>query len=158
MDFGSSGSGVVREWRPYSTARQLDGTVYQYSFAGPLSMSKGCDEAILEYQDAETNLKYFIYRGSNPAVVSDATCYMDWIAEQYNLRLDYDYDRKASCFQSSGDKQDINKDVCMTASNTTCDWTQTDDNGTVWDSCWLFAEEGRAKNVFQCKDTSVSSQ
>ena len=146
MDFGSSGSGVVRQWRQYNI------TNYQYSFAGPLSMSKGCDEAFLEAAP-----EFFIYRGSNPAVVTDATCYMDWIAEQYNLRLDYDYDSKASCSQSSGDKQDINKDECMTTSNYSCDWTRIYD-GKVWDSCRLFAEEGRAKNVFQCIDTRVSSQ
>ena len=108
MDFGSSGSGVVREWKNYDTVEQLDGTsrpVYQYSFAGPLTMSKGCDEAI-ELRRDDTKLRDYFYRGSNPVVVTDATCYMDWIAEQYQLRLDYDYERKASCSQSSGDRRD----------------------------------------------------
>ena len=151
MDFGSSGSGVVREWKNYDTVEQLDGTsrpVYQYSFAGPLTMSKGCDEAI-ELRRDDTKLRDYFYRGSNPVVVTDATCYMDWIAEQYQLRLDYDYERKASCSQSSGDKQDIDKDTCVTANTELCDWT-LDFEGTVWDSCRLYAEEGIAKNVFQC--------
>ena len=153
VDFGSSGSGVVREWRPY----KVEGTsspVYQYSFVGPLTMSKGCDEA-LELRNDDTKLRDFIYRGSNPAVVTDATCYMDWIAEQYNLRLDYDYERKASCSQSSGDRRDTNQAECLTAEGFLCDWT-LEDNGTVWDSCRLYAEEGIAKNVFQCIDTNVS--
>ena len=159
MDFGSSGSGVVRQWRQYNITQQLDGTfspVYQYSFAGPLSMSKGCDEA-LELRRDDTPLRDYIYRGSNPAVVTDATCYMDWIAEQYQLRLDYDYESKASCSKSSGDKQDINKDECVTASNYPCDWTWISE-GRAWDSCRLYAEEGIAKNVFQCINTIVSSE
>ena len=39
IDFGSSGSGIVREWKKASGH-------YQHSFVGPLSMSKGCDKAI----------------------------------------------------------------------------------------------------------------
>ena len=113
-------------------------------------MSKGCDEAVEEKTRMDRSA--FIYRGSNPAVVTDATCYMDWIAEQYQLRLDDDYEFKASCFQSSGDKQDINKDECLTASNDRCDWTQPG-----YESCRLYTEEGIAKNVFQCIDTKVSA-
>ena len=76
MDFGSSGSGVVRQWRPYSTARQLDGTVYQYSFVGPLSLSKGCDYAITlrrtrldDTQDVSPLFDY-AYRGSKKKSVN----------------------------------------------------------------------------------------
>ena len=114
VDFGSSGSGVVRQWRQYGVSQQLDGSlapVYQYSLAGPLTMSKGCDEA-LELRRDDTVLRNYIYRGSNPAVVTDLTCFMDWIAEQYNLRLDYDYEQKVSCSRSVGDRQDINRDQC----------------------------------------------
>ena len=88
MDFGSSGSGVVRQWEPYGTVQQIDGSfspVYKYSFAGPLTMSKGCDQAV-ELRTRDPKARKYIYRGSNPAVVTDATCYMDWIAEQYQLR------------------------------------------------------------------------
>ena len=67
-EFGSSGSGVVREWakrydlKGLSVDTSCTGTVqsctstsdllkvhpvdqYQYSFVGPLSMQKGCDKA-----------------------------------------------------------------------------------------------------------------
>ena len=151
MDFGSSGSGVVRQWRQYDTVQQIDGTftpVYQYSFAGPLTMSKGCDEAI-ELSREETLLRDYIYRGSNPVVVTDATCYMNWIAEQYHLRVEDDYESKASCSQSTGDKEDINQEECSTANGDSCDWQPG------YETCRLYAEEGVAKNVFQCKDTKV---
>ena len=126
VDFGSSGSGVVRQWRQYGVSQQLDGSlapVYQYSLAGPLTMSKGCDEA-LELRRDDTVLRNYIYRGSNPAVVTDATCYMDWIAEQYQLRLENTYESKESCSKSSGNKEDINKEVCWTSDRTRCDWAR----------------------------------
>ena len=68
LDFGSSGSGVVRESLPYRVnycgeedqngdrfvrikekeqlSLSYSRTAYQYSFVGPLSLSKGCDYAI----------------------------------------------------------------------------------------------------------------
>ena len=153
VDFGSSGSGVVRQWNQSGPASS---PVYQYSFAGPLTMSKGCDLAI-ELKRDNTPLRDYIYRGSNPAVVTDATCYMDWIAEQYQLRLENTYESKESCSKSSGNKEDINKEVCWTSDRTRCDWTKVDsETETLYDSCRLYAEEGIAKNVFQCIDDQVS--
>ena len=165
MDFGASGSGVVRQWKQYDTVlqkqtdiqnQQTSRPVYQYSFAGPLTMSKGCDRATNRWQRAEydidTPLLTYNYRGSNPAVVTDATCYMDWIAEQYELRLENGYESKASCSQSSGDKEDINQDVCRTAQGNTCNFTYPG-----YESCRLYTEEGIAKNVFQCVSNQVSA-
>ena len=70
-DFGSSGSGIVREWKEYKKTTSFDfptekDRFYQYSFVGPLSMSKGCDLSIS--LDVGTNEDdkpdpVFIYRG-----------------------------------------------------------------------------------------------
>ena len=57
MDFGSSGSGAVRVWKKSSVKR--------YSFAGPLTMSKGCDEAIeltAKLTGGNSRLRKYIYR------------------------------------------------------------------------------------------------
>ena len=117
VDFGLSGSGIVREWKEFNQAAgpSLDFATkipeYQYSFVGPLSMSKGCDQAL--YFKTNDNTSEFVFRGSNPMVVTDATCYMSWIADQYGLKLPRDYKVKESCTQSAGDRTDINKDICM---------------------------------------------
>ena len=58
------------------------------------------------------NNKKFPTTGQNPAVVTDATCYMGWIAEQYGLRLPRDYKVKPSCTQHTGDVNDVNKRLC----------------------------------------------
>ena len=81
VDFGSSGSGVVREWKKYNEILSVDFGVdyvdgsdtgkkeehYQYSFVGPLSMSKGCDLSLdIVPKDCKPELDNveFIYRGS----------------------------------------------------------------------------------------------
>ena len=83
VDFGSSGSGVVREWKKYNEILSVDFGVdyvdgsdtgkkeehYQYSFVGPLSMSKGCDLSLdifaKDYDDPEIDNVEFVYRGKN---------------------------------------------------------------------------------------------
>ena len=71
-DFGSSGSGIVREWKEYKNTASFDfpqekDRFYQYSFVGPLSMSKGCDLSINldvgEEGDDNKPDPIFIYRG-----------------------------------------------------------------------------------------------
>ena len=46
-------------------------------------------------------------------MVTDASCYMGWIAEQYGLELPEEYERKLrrkpTCTMSSGDINDVNK-------------------------------------------------
>ena len=61
-DFGSSGSAIVREWR--TVPGQAANPVTQYSFVGPLTMSKGCD-LTLEVNVANEDLptQDFIPRG-----------------------------------------------------------------------------------------------
>ena len=65
---GSSGSGVVREWRQYDvgpgfdTENPADDPQYQYSFVGPLSMSKGCD-LTFDINRIDQNVPEFVYRG-----------------------------------------------------------------------------------------------
>ena len=45
-------------------------------------------------------------------MVTDATCYMSWIADQYGLKLPRSYKIKKSCYTSSGDPYDVNKRDC----------------------------------------------
>ena len=134
-EFGNSGSGIVRKWRT-----DLDDGEDQYSFVGPLSISKGCDRT---RSDPEFR---FVYRGENPSVVTDAYCFLDWIAEQYGLVLPETYHKKSTCSQSRGDRSDVNKRFCRTSIGTYCDF-----NGTVVDQCRLFTPfEGIAFNVNLC--------
>ena len=71
-------------------------------------MSKGCDAAF-EPDSKDPNTKEYVFRGSNVAVATDASCYMQWIADQFNLKLEYEYEKKRSCFTPSGDREDIDR-------------------------------------------------
>jgi hypothetical protein len=50
---------------------------------------------------------------SNLAVFTEALCYMDWIAAQYNLRLPPGYAAPQSCLLSTGSKEDVNNIDCL---------------------------------------------
>ena len=118
--------------------------------------------------------------GENPAVVTDATCYMGWIAEQYGLRLPRDYKVKPSCTQHTGDVNDVNKRLCRwdprpfkrdcicyqprTSRGTFCDFTakypdtpyEIAFTGQTIDTCKLVGATGVSLNVNFCVDTDVS--
>merc|ERR1711971_1172176 len=155
-DFGTSGSGVVREWKVFQQGPGIDfpgnDPQYQYSFVGPLSMSKGCDRTI-ELSPNGATIPEFVYRGENPVVATDATCFMSWIAKEYGLKLPRDYAVKESCSSSFGDKTDIDKDVCWTGINTRCDFVRTE-AALGQAQCSVFSQEGIAYNVNRCIDTS----
>ena len=101
VQFGISGSGLVR---PFTSSG--DGANPRYSFVGPLSMSKGSDRTSRQG-------KSLIDYSSNPAVFTDARCYLDWIAAQYGLVLPADYAKPASCATASGDRAAVNKPNCL---------------------------------------------
>ena len=87
-EFGVSGSGIVREWkrRPASddgpnidqltdaNGNVIPDTKFQYSFVGPLSMSKGCDLSIdytgvsraqgVRRSQLRENAAEFLYQGN----------------------------------------------------------------------------------------------
>ncbi len=106
VEFGVSGSGIVR---PFLFTNG-DRTTTRYSWAGPLSFSRGSDRVVRRDRARSYSFRMF---SSNPAVFTDALCYMDWIAAQYNLRLPPGYAAPQSCLQSSRSKQDVNKIDCL---------------------------------------------
>ena len=117
--------------------KQQPDDAYQYSFVGPLSMQKGCDNAFHMYTKKiggtnngigyESNklsyrgmadflfsgMSYKIYvSGENPLVVTDARCFMPWIASQYNMKLEKEYEERANCKKGEGQSSNIDKKRC----------------------------------------------
>ena len=112
VQFGTSGSGLVR---PFTTA---DGNQIRYSWVGPLSLSKGSDRVQFDNGTLFDNSRQVTYStlvdyNSNPAVFTDARCYLDWIAAQYELRLPADYTKPTSCDMENGDKTAANNFNCL---------------------------------------------
>ena len=50
---------------------------------------------------------------SNPAVFTDARCYLDWIAAEYGLSMPAGYTKPASCSEATGDRAAVNNTNCL---------------------------------------------
>lgn len=158
--FGNSGSGVLRQFN-------TDDGAERFAWIGPLSLSKGCDLALITYDtDNITNKETgtITYASENPGVFTNAICYLDWIANQYGLRMPADFKKPATCSKSKGVISDLEQNLCRASGDfleplpgvastvqgpryTYCDFTQAG-----WEKCKLFAQEGFAYNLYQCKD------
>ena len=117
--------------------KQKPEDAYQYSFVGPLSMQKGCDNAFHMYTKKidgtndeigyETNklsyrgtynflFSWILYKifvsGENPLVATDARCFMPWIASQYNMKLEKDYEERVNCEKGAGKRSNIDQERC----------------------------------------------
>ena len=102
VTFGISGSGLMRPFT-YSNSNEAE---TRYSWAGPLSMYKGSDLST-------GALNPPVIYSSNPAVFTDARCYLDWIAAQYGLALPAGSTKPATCDKSTGDKTAQNNTNCL---------------------------------------------
>ena len=104
VEFGVSGSGLVR---PFLFTYENGTQTTRYSWAGPLSMSKGSDRTVL------SDYSGLIDYSSNPAVFTDARCYLDWIAAEYGLSMPAGYTKPASCSEATGDRAAVNNTNCL---------------------------------------------
>ena len=58
------------------------------------------------------DLKNQYVSGENPLVVTDARCFMPWIASQYNMKLEKDYAERLNCQEGSGDRDNVDQKRC----------------------------------------------
>ena len=151
VQFGMSGSGLVR---PFTYSYENGTTTTRYSWAGPLSMSKGSDRTVL------SDYSGFIEYSSNPAVFTDARCYLDWIAAQYSLSLPAGYQKPASCAIATGDRAAVNNTNCLSRAiryNETSNTPQKCYFTSTFDRCYRYAYNFAAKpaynlNFYFCGD------
>ena len=58
------------------------------------------------------------YIGENPGVFTEGSCYLPWIAAQYDLQLARGYNTR--CSEATGDTTDVNKEVCKAYNGGQC--------------------------------------
>ena len=139
VQFGMSGSGLVR---PFTSA---DNQQTRYSLVGPLSLSKGSDRGVL------SDYSGLVDYSSNPAIITDVRCYMDWIAEQYGLRLPPGFTIPTSCWTPSGDRNSANNTQCLSRAirfNETSNKPERCRFTPGFDKCCLFSYDPMAKPNF----------
>ena len=148
LNFGVSGSGIMR---PFLASDGQQPAV-RYSWAGPLSLSKGNDYTV---RFPRQNLNFIQGRSSNPSVFTDGRCYMGWIAAQYNLNLPAGY--TTPCSESAGSKTDTDSQNCRarTLNVANAPFLQT---STCSTTCTLFAfnpgeKPATYQNFFKCTNT-----
>jgi hypothetical protein len=142
VQFGISGSGLVK---PFYYTFQNGTKATRYSWAGPLSMSKGSDRTVIS--DYAGPVSY----SSNPAVFTDARCYLDWIATQYGLSMPVGYSKPASCATSTGVKTAVNNTNCLSRTvrfNETSDFQEKCDFSLEPKKCVLAAYDYNAKPAY----------
>jgi hypothetical protein len=102
-----------------------------------LSLSKGGDRTVV------SDYSGLINYSSNPAVFTDASCYLEWIAAQYGLSMPAGYNKPASCSASSGDKLAVNNTNCLSRTVLFLETTDTPrkcDFNSSLPQCKLFSE------------------
>jgi len=147
VTFGNSGSPLVRLRTDEYTGER------RYHWVGTLSMSKGCDQTEVRYtykQIYDIDVPVFDTKAENAAVFTDGLCYLDWITQQYHMKLPDGYEKPWHCYDGeAGDWNDRDKDVCMSSSGFPCDFT-TPGNPP---QCDPYSFEGFSYNVYLCTDT-----
>ena len=58
------------------------------------------------------NLQNQYISGENPLVVTDARCFMPWIASQYNMKLEKDYKPRDNCQKGNGNRDNVDQKRC----------------------------------------------
>ena len=58
------------------------------------------------------NLQNQCVSGENPLVVTDARCFMPWIASQYNMKLEKDYEPRDNCKKGNGNRDNVDQKIC----------------------------------------------
>jgi len=139
------------------------------SIEGILSFVKGCDqfefgEDTEEFSSKTTNK--LIQRADNPATYTKLSCFLPWIAAQYNMNYENTGLPDPACTQGSGDPQD-GKNTCRT---TPSNWAELRDDleleckfpfyydGVEYDECILYKEDDFVYPVFRCPTLNITTK
>lgn len=107
FDFGDSGSGLFLE------RFQGDSS---FSWEGLLSSYRGCTvKATIAFSE---NLASGSFKGENPGVFTEGSCFLPWIAASYGMKLGKGY--ATGCSDASGDRKDINNKQCLAENGKQC--------------------------------------
>ena len=123
---------------------------------GFLSFIKGCSRMALRTRTIKKRRLSFLNQGTKtPAVYTKLSCFLPWIAEQYNMEFAEDY--SLDCSQGTGNISDFNADDCRSAviEELPCIfpfyW-----NEKLYDHCVFLEEEEFLFPVFRCPVRNIT--
>ena len=114
FQFGNSGSALLLPFVGWP------GGPRRYSWAGSLSMYRGCDQA------TPVNISGSIkeaFAGENPGIFTQASCYLPWLANEYGMELSSELKKVAgTCAAAKGTRRKSRRRSCKTNLGTWCDF------------------------------------
>jgi len=128
---------------------------------GVLSFVKGCDQFRIgeDQEDFSTGTTYTLaQRATNPATYTKLSCFLPWIAAQYNMEYESTGVVDQACTTGSGDPND-DENTCRNTLSNAFDLRETLEsecifpfyyNGRKYNECILFNELDFVYPVFSC--------
>jgi len=138
-----------------------DAGLERFAWQGPLSTSYGCDRHIFPFFFPGGDTLGSRYHAENSGIFTDGRCYLEWIADQYNMDLSPALLTVATtpetvtpagtptptCAAGVGDRADRDRDVCTANTRQQCIFANAEDK------CQVRAVEGFLQLVYACQTT-----
>ena len=126
---------------------------------GFLSFIKGCSQLALLEREGTKGKKSLLYQATRtPAVYTKLSCFLPWIAEQYNMNFDEKYEEPyQQCTKGTGNIRDYNSKNCRINSRGEDHcifpfyW-----NGKFKEQCVFLEEEEFLFPVFRCPTRNIT--
>ena len=124
---------------------------------GLLSYIKGCtllavSEPVEQARDGGQRGSLLFQESANPNVYTKLSCFLPWIAEQYNMDYESPGITEEECEAGTGNKDDIAKAGecrCACSTESLCRFPFYL-NGKYYDQCAMLEEDGFILPVFRC--------
>ena len=117
---------------------------------GILSYIKGCELLSVSAPEGSANLLF--QESQNPNVYTKLSCFLPWIAEQYNMEYESPGITEEECTTGTGNKTEIagaGECRCACSTESLCRFPFYF-NGKYYDQCTMFEEDNFILPVFRC--------
>ena len=136
----------------------------KYSVIGFLTFIKGCDVFSFGTVNPTKHYAQLNQQTENPAVYTLLSCFMDWIAREYDLKYE-EKNFSPTCFIGSGNPSSHNQACRITPSNLMDLFTGEVEcifpfyyKGVKYNQCILFEEDGFVYPIFRCPTRNVTTK
>jgi len=138
----------------------------KYHIEGILSFVKGCDQFEFGESNEAGNAWKLIQRSENPTTYTKLSCFIPWIAAQYNMEYEHYGSLDQACYTGSGDPQDV-ENLCRNTHSNHFDFLSDIEveckfpfyyNGKKYDECILLDEEDFVYPIFRCPIRDITTK
>merc|ERR1719195_339105 len=129
---------------------RVDSSSSKMYIEGILSYIKGCE--LLAVSAPAGSASILLQESQNPNVYTKLSCFLPWIAEQYNMEYDNTGITEAECEAGTGNKDEIaeaGECRCACSAESLCRFPFYF-NGKYYDQCTMLEEDNFILPVFRC--------